>query len=621
MKPGIPWSVKGIEQQAREAAKEAARQSGMTIGEWLNTMILDSADGADDLERRYRRQPYRQKLLTGTGSGAGTGEGEEVTLQLEQIADQLHDMARHDSDTALPRHAGAGEEAVLRAIIERLDAHEHHTTTAIGSMQERLEEVSQQLRGARGDTAPQGDDLPGYRALEAALRNIIEHIEISEKRTCETIRSLQERLSERADAALPNDLDEVRQTEQRLRGLVEEAMQAAGKLDPDATAAQLRLEMEQLAATVSQGSSHALSDLGSRIEQLEIELNRQSSERDRASQRELAALSERIAGTEKRLDHLATIEQSVAKLARNLGEDGSEGRRTGGASPELRALEEGLEAVRASAEYSDRRTQETLQAVHDTLEHIVAKLADLEAGESAVTDEALEEALEEAVGLEHAEVPADVLGEAEPAADDVPPADAEAGSAADAEEAEEAETGAARVMEFEGDGFTFPEAPAANTGTWEAPEEARSEVASDSEPHAYSEPAEPAVREDYIAEARRAAQASSRNSGFNRFSKRLSGSGSRAVEPVRGKVQKRGFVSSLMARLRGGKARPGEAAPPRGRKSSRKSLILCGLGLLAAASAYGLQYHRDLIPDIELLGSALIPAQASPQVLAGDEPN
>ena len=48
MKPGIPWSVKGIEQQAREAAKQAARQSGMTIGEWLNSVILESADGNDD---------------------------------------------------------------------------------------------------------------------------------------------------------------------------------------------------------------------------------------------------------------------------------------------------------------------------------------------------------------------------------------------------------------------------------------------------------------------------------------------------------------------------------------------------------------------------------------------
>jgi hypothetical protein len=44
MKPGLPWSVKGIESDAREAAKEAARRSGMTLGEWLNSTILEQVD-------------------------------------------------------------------------------------------------------------------------------------------------------------------------------------------------------------------------------------------------------------------------------------------------------------------------------------------------------------------------------------------------------------------------------------------------------------------------------------------------------------------------------------------------------------------------------------------------
>ena len=41
-----PWSVKGIEPKAREIAKDLARRSGMTLGEWLNTIIME--DGDDD---------------------------------------------------------------------------------------------------------------------------------------------------------------------------------------------------------------------------------------------------------------------------------------------------------------------------------------------------------------------------------------------------------------------------------------------------------------------------------------------------------------------------------------------------------------------------------------------
>ena len=44
MKPGIPWSVKGIDAETRDAAKEAARRAGMTLGEWLNAVILDQSD-------------------------------------------------------------------------------------------------------------------------------------------------------------------------------------------------------------------------------------------------------------------------------------------------------------------------------------------------------------------------------------------------------------------------------------------------------------------------------------------------------------------------------------------------------------------------------------------------
>lgn len=44
MSASAPWSVKGIDAKAREVAKDLARQSGMTLGEWLNQMILDGQD-------------------------------------------------------------------------------------------------------------------------------------------------------------------------------------------------------------------------------------------------------------------------------------------------------------------------------------------------------------------------------------------------------------------------------------------------------------------------------------------------------------------------------------------------------------------------------------------------
>ena len=42
MKPGAPWSIKGIEPEAREAAKKAAAQVGMTLGEFFNHILLEA---------------------------------------------------------------------------------------------------------------------------------------------------------------------------------------------------------------------------------------------------------------------------------------------------------------------------------------------------------------------------------------------------------------------------------------------------------------------------------------------------------------------------------------------------------------------------------------------------
>ena len=39
-----PWSVKGIDPKAREIAKDLARRSGMTLGDWLNQMIIDGGE-------------------------------------------------------------------------------------------------------------------------------------------------------------------------------------------------------------------------------------------------------------------------------------------------------------------------------------------------------------------------------------------------------------------------------------------------------------------------------------------------------------------------------------------------------------------------------------------------
>jgi localization factor PodJL len=42
----VPWHVRGVGPEAREVARDAARRSGLSVGEWLHSLIIDAA--ADD---------------------------------------------------------------------------------------------------------------------------------------------------------------------------------------------------------------------------------------------------------------------------------------------------------------------------------------------------------------------------------------------------------------------------------------------------------------------------------------------------------------------------------------------------------------------------------------------
>jgi localization factor PodJL len=63
MNSGVPWHVKGVGEQARDIAQDAARRAGMSVGEWLDSVIThasqdspgagDSPAGSSQAPRRY----------------------------------------------------------------------------------------------------------------------------------------------------------------------------------------------------------------------------------------------------------------------------------------------------------------------------------------------------------------------------------------------------------------------------------------------------------------------------------------------------------------------------------------------------------------------------------------
>ena len=516
MKPGIPWSVKGIDTEAREAAKHAARRSGMTLGEWLNTVIREQAD---DIEPP---KPAARNAVV------------DIQSKLDHLSEQLTRMARQDQDTSVGSYyeRSRPKDQPLADILARVEASERKAAENFARFGERLETLGDKF--AKGsDRFPQNpEDVPGYRALETALRNIVDHIEVSERKTRESLKAVQERLNDVAYAAtapidsdrllvdapvitrlenriadlanrvagheqtaqedllklvqsefgkLAQRIDAVKQAsdasaqraqsqavqlaqkdlrdfEDRIQGFLRQAQTGQAHQD-DGELARLRAEMEslgqrvddlkaeaaterdlrslkvvieQLSARVAQGPDlRPLADLdrrltditkwleqgrgdhvGNQIAELEqrvFDLDNRIAAAMRQDQgpqswagleREFAGVSDRLANTEQQLQHIATLEQSIHQLyqsmeqnrnwARDVAEDAANrmasrlmqdwpGKtQAAGPSAELQALENALAAVRTNYENADRRNQETLGAVHETLEQIVSKLTELE---------------------------------------------------------------------------------------------------------------------------------------------------------------------------------------------------------------------------------------------------
>ncbi len=525
MKPGIPWSVKGIEPETREAAKDAARRSGMTLGEWLNSKILDSADEPESAPAVRHQRP---------SSARG-----ESSIRLEDIAEQLSRIARREQNTAPASYVSENrleDEENLAKILNRVESNERQTVEAFTAVNERLAVLSRQvLQTAKMPTLSKPEEPAAFKSLETAMRNIVEHIEISERRTRDSLKSMQDRMGEMAqratsstseqvlqsapaftslesrlnelstrversenksDASLSNILREelaqladrietvresaevlaskaqtaavqtsqaeLREIEQRILRLLKEAQSAfsgqggnnsaemqrlrseVGLLNQRIDSARtdtaserdvhaLRVALEQLSTRVAQGPDmrpladmdKRLVDITQRLEQSQQsarnnpqlgDLERRMAELDHrlndalqaqgdgqaqlALEQKISEVADRVAQTEHQLGHLETIERAINQLfdsveqsrdwAKDVAEDAANRMADRlmnapgaaplmqGSSPELQALEEGLQAVRESAVGADKRNQETLRAVHDTLEQIVTKLAELE---------------------------------------------------------------------------------------------------------------------------------------------------------------------------------------------------------------------------------------------------
>ncbi len=254
MKPGVPWSVKGTEPKARAGADGAVRRTRLTLGERLNGEILNQTGNIVNSQLAQFIEP-KEKFLSSTPHDptgplqpeaaprdeqlrpAAPARRDESAIRLQDIAKQLSDLAHRERQHTSARAAGparaqAPDEEALARVLERIDDNERQTVEAFTAVNDRLTVLGRQFATLpRADAFTRPEDVPGYSALEAAIRNVVEHLEVSEKRTRESLKAMQDRLGEIAEeAATQPRTDDVQRTSPILAGLEARVTELSNRL-------------------------------------------------------------------------------------------------------------------------------------------------------------------------------------------------------------------------------------------------------------------------------------------------------------------------------------------------------------------------------------------------------
>lgn len=290
MPPVAPWSVKGIDPRARALAKSAARREGMTLGEWLNRVILDDgiSDSAKDWDDQLSRFP---------GFGGGDGGGSDADDALSELVQRLSD--RLEASERRSTQALSHIDQSVTAISRRLD-----------TIEDNIDDDGESAQDALKRTRAQQDELldrvrrlertgPAGGADPAALKSVETTVGKLASRLYETERNVR------------TDLDTLAHKEERRRDSAERGLEKLGqRLDEtEKTLTDETRALRDLVETRDTRTQSLLSDLQDTSRSLQSRIISAEGATQRAA--------EALAGSQEKLDtrlrHLESLQSNALK--------------------------------------------------------------------------------------------------------------------------------------------------------------------------------------------------------------------------------------------------------------------------------------------------------------------
>ena len=377
MSAAAPWSVKGIDPKAREIAKDLARRSGMTLGEWLNSMIMDEPDEDEGVTPLPRRtpipDPYDRRSRSRRLDDVYGADEDDLRLgaSLEIIAGRL-EAAERRSTIAIQ-----GVDQAVAGLVRRMEKQDEiglGYARRIDDIADELREGHKRLRRFEQETGPKSEE--GFARLDAALGAVSSRLFDLDERQRNTIGELRERMEAVEKAAGPGPgTDVLAQVGVRLDEAQERTSDALKGLERSFAALDLRLRaaesqvepehsreaarFEKLAETLTRQVE------GSRVEMMRrLDVAETEGRVDRI-ERALAAVGDQTRAAEQRsADAVEAMGREVLRIAQNLNQR-VEKVEVGAVGPDVEALGQALSQTlgRELNEKLDREMQRHAQAV------------------------------------------------------------------------------------------------------------------------------------------------------------------------------------------------------------------------------------------------------------------
>ncbi len=164
MSASVPWSVNAVEPETWAAARDAARRSGLSVGEWLDTAIRECSASSERPRRSLRgADPLEQRL--------------------DDIAERLDHFSRNSEHSTRGGRADGALYSSIESLNERIDqlmrdrTHDRNAplqvSSAIQRLDDRIEELFSRSRISSSGTSPD---------LERKLENISRTIEVMSRK-------------------------------------------------------------------------------------------------------------------------------------------------------------------------------------------------------------------------------------------------------------------------------------------------------------------------------------------------------------------------------------------------------------------------------------------------------